>query len=76
MRRDEAGEARFDAAVSQSAVPSHPLKYGKREPTASFQKFNLENWAQPLGDLNLQMACWSESTMVLGFETLGTYEIV
>ena len=27
---------------------------------ASFQKFNLEKWAQPLGDLNNQRALWSE----------------
>ena len=24
-------------------------------------KLNLEEWAQPLGDLNFQKACWSES---------------
>ena len=24
---------------------------------ASFQKFNLEKWAQPLGDLSFQRAC-------------------
>ena len=28
--------------------------------TASFQKFNLEHWAQPLGDFNFQRACRSE----------------
>ena len=29
--------------------------------TASFQKFNLEKWAQALGDLNSQMALRSEN---------------
>ena len=29
---------------------------------ASFQKFNLGKWAQPLGDFNIQRACLSENT--------------
>ena len=28
--------------------------------TASFQKFNMDKWAQPLGDLNFQRASWIE----------------
>ena len=38
--------------------------------TASFQKLNLEKWAQPLGDLNFQSMLKWEYATVLGFETL------
>ena len=40
--------------------------------TVSFQKFNPEASAKPLGDSNVQRACWSEhKAMVLGFEILA-----
>ena len=37
-------------------------KHSERQAnTASFQKFNLEKWAQPLGDLNFQRASRSDN---------------
>jgi hypothetical protein len=46
---------------SRKGQKSSERSRGFMRSTASFQNFDLEKWAQPLGDLNLARACEIES---------------
>ena len=49
-----------DCQAPGSPPPSPSLCPPPCSSRASFQKFNLWKWGQPLGDLNFQRASWSE----------------
>ena len=63
LRRQAAGvhpawHGRGGEPLTRGAPRDLRASLGRR--TTSSQRFNLEKWAQPLGDLNFQRAFWSE----------------